>query len=70
MNADTEHDRICRWPETHAITGLSRGWVWSLERQELFPKRVRLTPGGRACGWRHSELMRWLESRERVGSAA
>ena len=54
-------DRIVREPECRLITGLSRTTRWRLERQGLFPRRLRLSAN--AIGWRLAEVANWLASR-------
>ena len=44
------------------IGDLSRSTVWRLEKQGQFPKRVQLSPN--CVGWRKSEVLDWLASRE------
>jgi len=55
-------ERIVREAERRKITGISRTTAYTLERRGEFPRRVALT-GGR-CGWRLSELLEWIKSRE------
>lgn len=56
-------ERIIRVAECCEITGLSRVSLWRLERQNEFPRRVRIT--SYAIGWRLSEVMAWLATRPR-----
>lgn len=58
-------DRVVRATELKEIIGLSRTSVWRLENSGEFPKRRQISPG--AVGWLHSEVIEWLESRQRVG---
>jgi prophage regulatory protein len=57
-------DRILRWPQVHAMTGLSRSEVWRRERDGRFPRRRKLGP--QQVGWLMSELVRWLDGLERA----
>lgn len=62
-------DRIVREAERREITGISAMTAWRLERQGRFPRRRKLYDTGRKAdpvGWRLSELMAWIESREPV----
>lgn len=56
------YDRIVREPERKLITGISAVGAWRGERVGSFPRRIRI--GENAVGWRLSELMSWLESRQ------
>lgn len=58
------NDRLIRERERKQITALSRTQAWSLEKQGLFPKRIQL--GSRSVAWRLSEVMEWVNSRERA----
>ncbi len=53
--------RIIRLPEVQEMVGLSRTQVWRLERDGIFPNRVRL--GARSVGWLSDEIEAWVESR-------
>jgi prophage regulatory protein len=54
-------DRVLRWPEVHALTGLSRTTVWRLVRAGRFPKPINPTPT--TTGWFASEISEWLQGR-------
>ncbi len=60
-------DRILRRPEVEARTGLSRSTLYAQMADGAFPKPVRL--GRRAVGWRETDIVAWLESRETTGAA-
>ncbi|WP_299017141.1 AlpA family transcriptional regulator [uncultured Photobacterium sp.] len=53
-------NRFVREPERKAITTISRTQAWKLEKQGLFPKRIKL--GNRSVGWKLSELMEWIDN--------
>lgn len=53
-------DKLLRFPEIHSITSLSRSTIWRMEREEKFPKRVKI--GGRCVGWLQSEIKQWLSA--------
>ena len=55
-------DRIIREGERREITGLSRTTWWRLEIRGEAPKRVKL--GSNSVGWRWSELMNWVRTRQ------
>ena len=61
-------DRILREAECKAATGLGRTTRYELEQRGEFPRRVRLT--GNRCGWRESEILAWIRSRQPVAPAA
>lgn len=57
-------DRVVREPERKHITQRSPAQWWRDERDGNAPRRIRI--GANAVGWRMSELITWLESREVV----
>jgi prophage regulatory protein len=59
-------DRVVRMPEVCQIVGLSESMIFGLCAEGDFPARIRLTP--RTVGWRLSDVMAWIDSRERVTS--
>lgn len=63
-------DRILRFHEVHEKTGLCRAHVHALAAQDLFPKPLKLVPGGRASGWLASEVDAWIAGRVAERDAA
>ncbi|WP_083761204.1 helix-turn-helix transcriptional regulator [Pelobacter propionicus] len=57
-------DRIIRPKETSTITGRSLASIWRDEKAGNFPSRIRL--GANSVGYRLSEVMAWVESRQVV----
>ncbi len=55
-------DRIVKERERREITATSAATAWRGEKAGTFPKRIRL--GANSVGWRLSELMAWVESRQ------
>jgi len=55
-------DRIVKERERKQITSISASSAWRGEKTGTFPKRVRT--GERSVGWKLSELLAWVESRE------
>lgn len=55
-------DKIHRLPSALNITGLCRTSLYNALSSRDFPEPVRL--GKRAVGWRESELMSWIASRQ------
>jgi len=53
-----------RFTTINEHTGLSRSTVWRLEREGKFPKRIQLSPN--CVGWKKSDVLDWLASRETV----
>lgn len=56
-------DKIYRLPEVTAVTGLCRTVVYNALVDKAFPDPVIL--GRRAVGWRESDLMAWVQSRQK-----
>ncbi len=57
-------ERIVREAERKQLTTISRTHAWVLEQNGLFPKRIKLSSN--SVGWRLSDLLEWIESREAV----
>lgn len=57
-------DRIIREPERRRIMGTSSVTQWRMERAGTAPRRVEVNKGIR--GWRLSEILSWVESRQFV----
>ena len=60
----TSEDRLLRRPQVLAMTGLSKALLYDLMEHGLFPRPVRI--GRRAVAWWQSEVVAWMESRERT----
>ena len=56
--------RIVRLPEVQTLTGLSKTVIYRRMKRGEFPTAVDL--GGRAVGWRISDVTNWLATRERA----
>lgn len=54
-------ERIIRERERCALTSISRSQAYQLEKQGLYPKRIKL--GNRSVGWLYSETMAWINQR-------
>ena len=59
--------KILSLKEVVLLTGLSKVTLWRLEQKNMFPQRVALSP--RRVGWKHDEVMEWLDTRPRVTAA-
>lgn len=57
-------DRVVRPDEAATITGRSRTSMWRDEKAGAFPRRIHI--GANAVGYRLSEVMAWIESRQVV----
>ncbi len=55
-------DKIHRLPSALDLTGLCRTSAYDLLKKGQFPEPVML--GKRAVGWRESDLMDWIASRQ------
>jgi len=58
-------EMLLRVDTVSTITGLSVQTIYRLMSQEAFPRPVRIT--GHARAWKLSEVMGWIDSRERGG---
>jgi len=54
-------DKIYRRPDVESLVGLSRSTIYAMIADGTFPKPIKL--GKRAVGWRHSDVLTWLQSR-------
>jgi prophage regulatory protein len=64
--------RILRLNQVREVTGLGRSFIYQLQAQDLFPRRIKI--GVRAVGWIESEVHQWVakriaQSREANGSS-
>jgi prophage regulatory protein len=62
--------RILREPELLARVGLGHTRVWELERAGKFPRRFKISPEGRACGWLESAVEQYIAERAQQSRAA
>jgi prophage regulatory protein len=60
------YGRVLRLPSVRNLTGLSTSTPYAMMARGDVPRPVRL--GKRAVGWRESDLIAWLESREQAVS--
>lgn len=58
------HEQILRFPDVHELCGVSRSTTWRLEKDGKFPRRISIGP--RAVGWRKSQILEWIKSRNDV----
>lgn len=57
------NERILRIDYGDKLTGKSRSMIYKLQSFNGFPSSVQLSE--RAVGWRHGDVVEWLESRRR-----
>jgi prophage regulatory protein len=57
--------RLIREPEVAKRDGLSKSQRWRLEREEEYPKRIKLGP--RSVAWVESEIEAWVHARIKAG---
>lgn len=54
----TNTNRIIRLPEVKALTALSKSAIYQRIKEDKFPKPLNL--GGRAVGWKYSDINQWI----------
>jgi len=57
-------DPAIRMPTAMAISGLGESQLFLMISRGEFPRPFKLTPRGRAVGWRLSTITGWLADRE------
>jgi prophage regulatory protein len=64
---DKNTDRIGKLIRINAVaelTGLSKSYIYQLcDDDNLFPKSIKLVPGGTSVAWVESEVLQWIDSR-------
>jgi prophage regulatory protein len=55
--------RLIRIRSVLELTGLSKSYTYELCNKGLFPKSVRLVPGGTSVAWVAGEIQEWIDSR-------
>ncbi len=53
--------QMLRLPDVCKVTGLRRSWIYQLEAEKRFPRRIKI--GQRAVGWIEGEVQAWLLGR-------
>jgi Predicted transcriptional regulator len=56
-------DRLLRWNDVAPIVGICRSHAHQLAAKGLFPKPIKLVPGGRASAWKASAIREWVQQR-------
>ena len=54
--------KVLRRPDVEDRTGLSRSSIYALMAERQFPRAIQLSK--RAVGWRETDIIEWLESRQ------
>ena len=62
MQEDPKHDRIIGAKERRLLVPFSDMHIWRLEKQNHFPRRVRL--GSARVGWSLNEIQKWIDDRK------
>ena len=63
-----QENRILRLGEVMRLTGLSKTTIYRRYRDGTFPRPLKLGP--QSIGWRRREILEWLDSLPRAGTAA
>lgn len=63
-------NRIVKRHEVTSISGLKRSTIYKGMAEGTFPKNIKLTPSGRAVGWKLSEINAWIEARATASGAS
>jgi len=53
--------RILRLKEVCRMTGLGRSFIYQLQSEARFPRRIKI--GVRAVGWLERDVLKWLDDR-------
>jgi predicted DNA-binding transcriptional regulator AlpA len=56
MKETNQIPRILRWKQVAEIIPWSRSYTYDLMNRGLFPRPVKLIPGGQAVGWLSSDI--------------
>lgn len=59
---ETPIDRIILAPERRVLVPFSDMHIWRMEKDEKFPRRIRLGPN--RVGWILSEVIEWIEAKK------
>lgn len=59
-SATATPDRLLRFPEVRARTGLSRSTIWRLERRGQFPRHHHISTN--VVAWLESDIIHWMRA--------
>ena len=63
MASSPSNRRILRMPETSHKAALGPSTIYDLVARGIFPKPIKLVPGGRAVGWFEDQIDQYLQQR-------
>jgi prophage regulatory protein len=63
LNTPIAPQKILRLAEVMKCVGLRSTQIDLLVHQGVFPRPIKLSPGGRAIGWLESEIAQYQEAR-------
>lgn len=69
MRNDDRPREILRRDQMRRVTGYGNTQIDELEAKGLLPKRIRLSPGGRAVGWDATEVAEFQRERKAAREA-
>jgi prophage regulatory protein len=58
-----QYSKLLRIKVVSHLTGLSQSYIYALGEKNLFPKSIRLVPGGTSVAWVEEEVLAWIDSR-------
>jgi prophage regulatory protein len=64
---DSNDERILKLFTVKEMTGLSKSSIYAMEAAGKFPNRVSIGP--RSVGWKRSEVLAWINTRQKVVGA-
>lgn len=56
-------EELWRLPRVATTIGMGRSWIYLAVQEDRFPAPIRI--GSRAIGWKRSDVLAWLDSRQR-----
>lgn len=62
MNDTNKIPCILRWKQVEKIIPWSRSYAYDLMNKGLFPRPVKILPGGQAVGWLSSDIETYMRS--------
>lgn len=57
------YSKFFRLKKVTELTGLSKSYIYQLSSNGLFPKSIKLIPGGTSVAWVEQEVLDWIDSR-------
>lgn len=56
--------KIIRFDQVQELVPLSRTTLWRMERENAFPRRVKIGPN--SVGWLEHEVCQWIVTRQQA----